>query len=55
MDRSTKMEKKKKKPQIARAILRKKNGTGGLNLPESGSTTKPQLSRQYGTGTKTET
>ena len=44
---------KYKKPQIAQTILRKKNGTGGINLP-AGSTTKPQSSRQYGTGTKTE-
>ena len=43
---------KYKKPQIEKAILRKKNGTGGIKA--SGSTTKPQSSRQYGTGTKTE-
>ena len=27
---------KYKKPQIAKAILKKKNGTGGINLPEIG-------------------
>ena len=26
--------------------MEKKNGTGGINLPDSGSTTKPQSSRQ---------
>ena len=45
---------KYKKPQIAKAILRKKNGTGGINLPDLRFTTKPQSSRQYGTGSKTE-
>ena len=42
-----------KKPQIAKAILRMKNGTGRINLLTSGYTTKLQSSRQYGTGTKT--
>ena len=45
---------KYKKPQIAKAILRKKNEMEELTCLTSGSTTKPQSSRQYGTGTKTE-
>ena len=43
-----------KKPRIAKAILRKKNGTGGSTCLTSGSTTKSQSSRQDGTSTKTE-
>ena len=50
-----------KKPRIDKVILRKKNGTGAINLPDFrlyclpvDYTTKLQSSRQYGTGTKTE-
>ena len=45
---------KYKKPRIAKAILRKKNGLEESTCLTSGSTTKPQSSKQYGTGTKTE-
>ena len=45
---------KYKKTRIAKATLRKKNGTGESTCLTSVSTTKPQSSRQYGTGTKTE-
>ena len=45
---------KHKRTQIAKEVLRKKNGIGGINLLTSDYTTKLQSSRQYGTGTKTE-
>ena len=45
---------KYKKPRIAKVILRKKNELEESTCLTSGSTTKPQSSRQHGTGTKTE-
>ena len=45
---------KHKRPQIAKAVLSKKNETGGIKPLNSCYTTKLQSLRQYGTGTKTE-
>ena len=43
-----------KKTQLAKAILRKKMELEESTCLTSGSTTKPQSSKQYGTGTKTD-
>ena len=46
---------KHKRPQIAKTTLRKKNEAGRSCSLTSDYTTKLKLSKQYGTGTKTDT
>ena len=45
---------KHKRPTIAKAVLRKKDGAGRITFLTSDYTTKLQSTRQYGTGTETE-
>ena len=45
---------KHKKPRITKGILKKRMELEESTCLTSGSTTEPQSSRQYGTGTKTE-